>query len=406
MSRHTDIVALESFVSANSDLEELERLVSPFNIFEVLGATWHELRHSRFLAFMLDPRGSHGLGDAFLRRFLLHTLKQVEPDARPISLVDIDVADFAEVEVRREWRSIDILVLIPSLRLAVVIENKIYSSEHDDQLARYMAEVENSRLGPLRAGIYLTPAGDAPSDDRYLPQNYAVVADLTADLLVSFSGRIGPDVETMLRHYVAVLRRHVVEDSEVAALARKIYQKHGRAIDLIVEHRPDRQEAVGAMLRTLVSERADLELESSSKKWIRFTFRPWHSVPARGSGWIESNRMLVFEMENAPDRMFLKLIIGPGDLEIRQRLFEAASQNQPFFRPSRKVLTTTWQVIWRREFLSRAQLDEELETVHDLLQGQWTEFIQLDLPGIAQRLEPVVRSLSEPPIPDPTVREV
>src|ERR1017187_3900529 len=58
---------LESFVVDNPELAQLEDLLSEFNMFEAIGATRQELRHSDFLRFLLDPRERHGLRDYFLK---------------------------------------------------------------------------------------------------------------------------------------------------------------------------------------------------------------------------------------------------------------------------------------------------------------------------------------------------
>jgi hypothetical protein len=43
------------------------------NVFEVVNLIGNEDRHSDFLAWLLDPAAGHGMGDAFLRRFLALT---------------------------------------------------------------------------------------------------------------------------------------------------------------------------------------------------------------------------------------------------------------------------------------------------------------------------------------------
>lgn len=68
--RFGDRQALEGFVVENADLEALEGLSEQFNIFEAVGVLRQELRHSDFLAFLLDPRQNHRLGDAFVQRLL------------------------------------------------------------------------------------------------------------------------------------------------------------------------------------------------------------------------------------------------------------------------------------------------------------------------------------------------
>jgi hypothetical protein len=69
-----DLKALEDLSEVNLDLERLEALLKRFNIFEATGFIRQELRHSDFLAYLLDPKGTHGLGDAFAKRLLKRVL--------------------------------------------------------------------------------------------------------------------------------------------------------------------------------------------------------------------------------------------------------------------------------------------------------------------------------------------
>ena len=52
---------------------------------------------------------------------------------------------YSDVEVRREWKNIDVLVIIDEDHQNVVfsIENKIKSPERRDQLQRYSAAINN-----------------------------------------------------------------------------------------------------------------------------------------------------------------------------------------------------------------------------------------------------------------------
>ena len=139
----SDRKALEALVVDNPDLERLEALLDQFNIFEAIGAVWQELRHSDFLAFLLDPQQNHGLGDTFLKRLFQKVLVSTESDRMPITPIDLDVWSLDEVFVRREWQNIDILLEDESHKLAIIIENKIGSSEHSDQLRRYYQYVHH-----------------------------------------------------------------------------------------------------------------------------------------------------------------------------------------------------------------------------------------------------------------------
>ena len=48
---------------------ELSKKYNALNLFEILKITKAEIRHSNFLAWLLDPKGNHRLQDRFLRAF-------------------------------------------------------------------------------------------------------------------------------------------------------------------------------------------------------------------------------------------------------------------------------------------------------------------------------------------------
>ena len=57
-------------MEADTSFQQLSQKMQTLNIFEVLGITNAEIRHSNFLAWLLDPNGNHGMGDKFLREFV------------------------------------------------------------------------------------------------------------------------------------------------------------------------------------------------------------------------------------------------------------------------------------------------------------------------------------------------
>jgi len=99
---------LEWLVVDNPELDHLEDLLREFNLFEAIGATRQELRHSDFLRFLLDPSENHGLGDYFLKTLFKEAL--VGSTSQGIGAIDIDVANLADAEVERERFQIDVLV--------------------------------------------------------------------------------------------------------------------------------------------------------------------------------------------------------------------------------------------------------------------------------------------------------
>lgn len=382
---HNDGKALEALVVDNPDLERLEALLDQFNIFEAIGAVRQELRHSDFLAFLLNPSGAHGLGDAFAKRLLQRVLASLPSAIAPISPIDLDVWNLDELVVLREWQSIDILLLDETHQIAVIVENKIGSNEHSDQLARYWQVTAHHYPSWRIIGLYLTPDGDAPSLETYLPVDYGIVCMLLEQLVQSRTSTLGADVLTTIRHYTQMLRRHVVAESEIAELCRRIYRKHQRALDLIYEHRPDRQAAIRDMLVDVITQLpGQLTLVTSSKSIIRFAPVQWGAIAPllTGTGWPPSQHILLFEFVNAVTSLRLRAIIGPGPQATRQQLFDLAMQRQLPFKPSSQTLSPVWSSIYRRTFLTAKDYEASDEELRAEIDKHWAKFLEDDFPAI------------------------
>jgi hypothetical protein len=277
-----ELEALEAFV-VDPDLERLEELSGQFNLFEAIGATRMEVRHSDFLAFLLDPSQSHGLGDFFLKRLLQKILAGPGRGTEGITPIHLDLMDLGNTSVRREWAHTDILCVNEGNRLVVLIENKIDSGEGEGQLAKYLHEVE--RAYPRSAAfktipLYLTPDGVAPADDEspYVPVDYSLVCKTLDELLETRKSVMGADVVTTINHYVTMLRRRIVSDSEIEILAKKIYEKHRPALELIYLQRPDEQSEWSKRFQDLVKAEDQLDLDHFVRPRIRFVPKEWDAI--------------------------------------------------------------------------------------------------------------------------------
>lgn len=383
MSDTDDRQVLEALVFA-PELEQLENLIAEFNIFEALGAVRQELRHSDFLAFLLNPNENHSLGERFLKRFLRAALHDApEP---PLNPIELDLIDMDSALVLREWRSIDILIDDHERNnLVVVIENKIDTGEHSNQLQRYFATAQKHFPGATLVPIFLTPEGDEPSEDAYIPLSYDAVADVIDALLTAQASTMGPDVRTITSHYVTMLRRHIVSESEIANLCRKIYRRHQRALDLLFEYRPDLKTEVFEFLVDLIDHTPGLSRDHSSKSSISFGLVEWDQVTElkTSSGWTRSGRILLFEFTNRDNSLSLKLIIGPGPSDIREKLYELADNNRRLFERCSKSLYPKWTTIYSVNFLRTD--DYESASIDDLtpkIDAAWQRFLDTDLPRI------------------------
>ena len=99
------IETLERFLLENPELERLEGLLIQFNIFETLNIVQVEVRHSNVLAWLLDPISNHGIGSYFLQNFLkIFISKNKSALSDILTVFDIEMLNFGDVEIRREWK--------------------------------------------------------------------------------------------------------------------------------------------------------------------------------------------------------------------------------------------------------------------------------------------------------------
>ena len=115
--------------------EERNRKGENYNLFSILSIERYELKHSALIANLLDPKGSHGCGDAFLRAFFEIALKDLAYPFEDCTLPHSYTEYYTGPISGDTGGRIDILV--KSSHYGLIIENKIYAGDQDKQLTRY-----------------------------------------------------------------------------------------------------------------------------------------------------------------------------------------------------------------------------------------------------------------------------
>jgi hypothetical protein len=131
-----------------------------YNIFKILGIGHYEVRtHSPILGDLLNRKGTHSQGDAFLR--ILVQGMGIEGFDTASSRVDLEY--YAGPVTEKSGGRIDIRITDDHGN-EIVIENKIYAGDQENQLERYRATRPQAKL------FYLTLQGDLPAgyDDAKL----------------------------------------------------------------------------------------------------------------------------------------------------------------------------------------------------------------------------------------------
>lgn len=273
--RSDALVALEHFVVDNEDLLALESRIGRFNIFDALNIARVEIRHSNFLAFILDPAESHGQGQLFLKAVLMDILKAAPAGSRPLSPIELDGTDLRGVEVRREWGHIDLLITCQQPPFAVVIENKVGSQEHSNQLSRYEATMRTHYPDSRPLFVYLTANADEPSDDAWVPYSYADIHRVLNRVQKTNSKAIGEDILIFLDHYLTLIGTRFMNDPKIDELCERIYKNHRHALDLIMERVGSRKSGVLVDVEAVLKEDPRWHMFYRATNVVDFVPKAW-----------------------------------------------------------------------------------------------------------------------------------
>ncbi|OLA74973.1 MAG: hypothetical protein BHW62_04920 [Acinetobacter sp. CAG:196_36_41] len=265
---------LENFI-CDKELKELEQKFDKFNIFDCLRLTRTEIRHSNFLAWLLDPNETHGLSDYFLKEFLkkiiinnkkiIETINEknikleaynsdnnemiVEHYFIP-SVFDIDCWSMQNTEILREHENIDLLIVDETNKFVFVIENKVDTCQHDNQLTKYRTYVDEHYPSEQykKLYVYLKPQSEKV-ELPYIYVSYSLIKEILDEIIKD--KKLNNEVMTSIEHYKYIIERDFMQKDEISEICRKIYKKHKKAIELINKYSDTKTEMLEILKETL-----------------------------------------------------------------------------------------------------------------------------------------------------------
>lgn len=332
---------------ADPDFERIQLSLREPNIFRALAISRREIRHSNFLAYLFDPQENHGLRDIVLRKFLRDIFADSRAEGR--TLFDADTLDLRQIEIRREWRNIDLLILLPED--VITIENKVDSSDHSNQLARYRKIIEESFQGKRHHFVYLTPFGNDPDDqseaDIWMNYSYVQIADILERILTIYHESFADKVLHYLRDYLTTLKRELLMNDDLNDLAVKVYQSHRAAFDFIFENRPDPASQLYPYFEKALID-SGFAMGSRHKGYARFSSKALlEKLPRVGQGWPDHEQFLLeIDYYWYKKSAVVKAIIAPGDDALRERLHDAVRTLPLYSKPKGKQ----WMSFYIKKF--------------------------------------------------------
>lgn len=353
-----DLEALERFVIENDELLELESRIGRFNVFDALGIARMEIRHSNFLSWICDPVESHGQGDVFFKALVMDLLRQAPIGHRPLNPIYVDSAEFGSIDVRREWRHIDLLLFSENPPLIIAIENKMHSNERVDKLDRYVHEVRATFPATPSMFVFLNPEGDDAPSDLWTSYSYERLHHVIRRTRNAHRDAIGADVLVFLDHYLNLLETRFMEDAELDRLCKAIYSKHRRAIDLINDRIGTPSSGVSSLLEQYLREREERWIiRKTISNMVSFVPRAWVGKLSDESGRPHRSAPCDFFIETytSDKKIAVRLIAGQADdIDLRRQAVQSVLEvrDELGLTFPRKSVSNEWTRLYSRDVMS------------------------------------------------------
>lgn len=192
------------------------RKINQNSMLDIYGIARSETHHSKFLAWLFNPNESHNTGELALRKLLniavrrgieqnnqsknFQWFKKTVLTSASLSLtsasnVQVLTESYVEAQGKKGAKGrIDILVSNLALGgdfINIIIENKIYSNEHDEQTTTYFEGINQKFPNQKNIFLYLTPKsnwempiqnGPSCTCEHFIEVNYQ---DILTEVLTS-----------------------------------------------------------------------------------------------------------------------------------------------------------------------------------------------------------------------------
>ena len=257
---------IQDIEKKNEDITtQFEHFNRTSNIFSIFKHEGHEDANSNILAWLLDANEKHGLKDAFI----MALIEKLNIDSTPFKTAKVyrEYTFTDEDEKDKKARRIDILIKTENSTNILVIENKIYSSEHTGQLLAYKKHIKKV-YGEKSAVTFvkLSPCGDLPSqdisetrgEDGWKVLSYA---DILSCLLQMQQKTMPLDTRTIISNYIDYLRFSLCVDKKIMDVVK----------DTDVEAREKDKGQLCKDIGEVLPKDKDITTEKSGVYYLRFT---------------------------------------------------------------------------------------------------------------------------------------
>lgn len=308
--------------------KEIENIINEFNVFNCLDFTFKERVHSKFLAWILNPKGNHGFEDFFLNEFI-SSINNLWDLSKNLSLGCF----INDTNVQLEANFMDILITNTKHKFVIVIENKILAPEGKKQLINYKNNINNNQKynNYEKTFIFLTPEGrQSKTDPSYISIGYEKILDILKKTLNNFKCSSENKVIDFLKDYISILDNHIIPKTKIEQILEKIDPQKEAKQYVDTKFKTIKND-VKKYIQSIIQSDSNLKLIKSPNSMIRFTTKSIRKIINLLS---QDDPEYVFYFEfNNQDDLEIKLVLIPGtnSPEIRKKIFNLAKNDKTIF---------------------------------------------------------------------------
>ena len=401
----TDLEKVQKFIYSDevqNYLEEINNILLPINVLKVAGMGDQEIKHSNVLAWIFGAN-QHQLGHKVLAKFL-GEVASIEGDNKGKDDDKLTAlrhyAYFPEherdIDIKREWKNIDLLIEDKSNNVVIVIENKVWASESEHQIADYEkatdgqayprknigekssnGEFENSNTWDVYY-IFLTPDGAGvknSENENWLCANYSIIYSIIQGILKESKQDIPAEARLILDSYNDLLiKENIVANSILQELCAKIWRHNKDALDILVANRPSNISRIAEIIRERLREIRGYDLVAGQNTNTIFRF----TTEAIGKKYEGKQKKIYYYLEITEIGLWLGVLMNDIDQEFREQL----AKKIKIGRTQKQIAVVTidnWDMI-KYGFTGDDKVipnQSELEVKLDVIIGEVKKFDQI-----------------------------
>jgi hypothetical protein len=391
----------------DDDFTSLQNLVNEeVNLMDVLRVSHRELQHSNFLAWFFNPNETHNLGDYALKEFIKIYFKENQfqnlGNESGLSVFDFVQIDFEDLEIRREYKNIDLIFLSRENQFCIVIENKINSTEKKGQLEKYrkIIEAEYSDFKHI-IYIYLSLKDQQITEseqDYYVRLNYDHIIKLIEQVVSNQNLKLANQTKFVFEQYLQTLRSMLNKNEEIENIAQQLYKKYKSAFDLVFKYSdPTGNSEIWSKLKDLIKNEKSIRPFSSNKTYLRFqpNFLYNNLNKLKEAGLLEKddltkNWMFLFEFYFENDQVVFYFKIGRGDQLARKKLYEICKKHKDVFPliAKNKEKLAPWHDAFKKEIITASEIQkyEDSANLEKHLEKRFRELMDIYMPKIIEKI--------------------